>query len=267
MSEVNKGRRTARENVSKNPGRGPRPPEDQAEIRPVIEHLLIAGASDTEIARQTGVDRKAVSHLRKTSARPAEKDHFGHVQHGPEDDRVQAEILRLRAEGLTYVQIAEEVGLSWNSVRARLRMAYKSYMETQRDHVAGRQHADIEMMRNELLEVIIRDYREDMEAVLNEDEQWDELDSSGFRNVLQRAYERGRKNQDSKFKAMEVLIRLMDREAKLFGLDAADQLNVNVSHTIKPEAIGLLTELKARQAQINDVVEAEIVDDFTLGEI
>lgn len=264
---MSKSRKPARENIDPNHGTGARSEEDNAEIRPVIEHLLIANASDTEIARVVGIDRKAVAHLRKSTARkPLKNAMTGQIQKGQESDRLTGEILRLRAEGLSYVEIADQVGLSWTSVRARLRVAYKDYMLEMRDAVAGRQVADLEVVRNELLEVIIRDHREDMEAVMEDGETWDEMDSSGMRRLLEKAYEKGRKNQDTKFRAMEVLLKLMDREAKLYGLDADKNVNVNHNITVNPAAIPLLQRLEQRE--LDNVVEAEIIEaEFELGNL
>ena len=172
-----------RELIEQNKGRGERSKQDQAETRPVIEHLIIAGATDSEIAKQTGLDRKAVAHHRKTSARPVDRDHLGHVQKGPEEDRLQAEILRLRAEGLTYVEIAEEVGLGWTSVRSRLRNEYANYLKEKREEVAGRQAADLEIARMEILEIIIRDYREDSTQLMSDDESLEEMDGDGLKRL------------------------------------------------------------------------------------
>lgn len=257
---TNKGRRPARENIDPNATNN-RSEADRAEVYPVIEHLLIQNLSDTEIAKITGVDRKAVAHLRKTSARKPVMGPQGHVQKGQESDRLNGEILRLRAEGLNYVEIAEQVGLSWTSVRARLRVAYKDYMLEMRDAVAGRQVADLEVVRNELLEIIIR--ADDMELSLEEFE--DELAEGNYANLIKKVQDKARTSQDYKFKAMEVLLKLLDREAKLYGLDADKTMNVNHNIKVEPAAIELLGRLENRQ--IDDTIDGEVVEDWDMGNL
>ncbi len=254
-------RKPARENIDPKPGNN-RSGADREEFRPVVEHLIIQNLNDSEIARITGIDRKAVAHLRKSSARQAEKHPVtGTVVAGPESDRLTGEILRLKAEGLTYVEIAEEVGLSWTSVRARLRNAYRDYMLEQRDAVAGRQVADIEVMRNDLLEVIIRE-----NATTDLNDVMDDLAEGDYASALKKVHDAAIKTQDAKFRAMELMIRLMDREAKLYGLDADKTMNVNHNIKVEPQAIELLNRLE--KTQLDNTIEGEIVEeDWDMGNL
>ncbi len=256
-------RKPARENIAPK-GTNNRSEADREEFRPVVEHLIIQNLNDTEIAKITGIDRKAVAHLRKTSARPAEKNGIGMVTRGSESDRVTGEILRLKAEGLSYVEIAEEVGLSWTSVRSRLRNAYRDYMIEQRDAVAGRQVADIEVLRNELLEIIIRD---DCDIEITVDEIEIALQEGAYGSIIKKVSEKNKAALEAKFKAMEVLLKLMDREAKLYGLDADKTMNVNHNIKVEPQAIELLSRLE-KTREIDNTVDAEVVEeDWTMGNL
>lgn len=259
MSE-NPGRKRARNNIAPmSEAKNNRSPEDREEFIPVVEHLIIQGLNDSEIAREVGIDRKAVAHLRKT-ARPAKKNPLGMVQRGIENDRVNYEILRLNAEGLTYVQIAEEVGLSWDTVRSRLRKEFAKALESKREEVAGRQVADMEIMRMELLEIIIRSNDDGFDT-----ESFVEMIHEGeFTAAIKKISEKATKTQDAKFKAMETLLKLLEREAKLFNTDADKTVNINHNIKVEPEAIALLNRIEQRN-QIDNVIDAEVITDFEMG--
>lgn len=254
----NPARRPARENIEKNKGPGERSVEDQIELHPVIEHLIIQGMTDTQIAKEVGIDRKAVANLRKTARATELHPISGQVRRGAESARVDAEILRLAGMGMSYLDIAQEVNLSYQTVRARMTRQYKEYLADQREIAGARQTADIEMMRNELLEIIIRDNS----GEVDQDMIMQALESGDFQSLGKKMSDKAKGELESKFKAMEILIKLMDRESKTFGLDAAANINVN-HNIILPETIGLLNDLKQRE--IGNVVEAEIIEDFDLG--
>lgn len=257
----------ARELVQRRERAAGRPPAAETEaLAPIIYQHITDGLTDTEIARLTGVDRKAVAYYRTKSQRPVRKTSIGHVPGGAEGDRALAEMMRLFGEGLTYLQIAEQLGLSYQTVRAKLSKAYASYLESIKETVAGRQYADIQMMKEELLEIIIRDHAEELKALQDQAEGIDEFDEFSVHSLVEKAFQKGRKNVDTKFKAMEVFLKLMEREAKIFGIDAASQ--VNVSHTVKvdPSAIPLLARIEEKRAGDDDVLDAEIVEEeFDLG--
>lgn len=259
MTAAERARRAPRD--IRTPGRGRPLKEETEERRPVIEQYIAEGMKDAEIAALVGVDRKAVGYIREHTSRPARKNGIGHIQPGTEATRADAEIMRLYGEGLTYVQIAEEIGLSYANVRARLTRAYAAYADKIKDTVAGRQYADIQMMKEELLEIIIRDAKEDLEALREEGDGIDEFDALAVHALIEKAFQKGRKNIDTKFKAMEVFLKLCEREAKIFGIDAAS--NVNVSHTVRvePEAIELLGRLERARAAQSDIIDAEVIDE------
>ncbi len=262
---TNKGRKPVRETIEQNKGPGERSLEDQLQLHPVVEQLIIQGLNDSEIARQTGLDRKAVAHLRKKT-RPAKRHPVtGGVSRGPESARVDGEILRLSAMGLSYVEIAEQLDVSWSTVRARLTKQYKEYLKGQREIAGARQTADIEMMRVELLEIIIRD---DADVEINQDEIMDALSNGEYGDILRKLSAKNKAAIEAKFKAMEVLIKLMDREAKNFGLDAASNVNVNHNVTVNPESIELLQRLKTRHQEIDNTIDAEVIDvEFDMDEL
>ncbi len=254
-------RKPLRENLG--PAQTRRPDEERDEIAASVYALLTQGLNDTQIGERLGISRKAVAYYRKKSSGVAKKSPLGMVQRGTENDRVQFEILRLHYEGLTYVEIAEQVGLSWETVRARLRKEMAKGLADKRDEVAGQAFADMQVMRLELLDIIIRS---DTDIDIDHDEMIEALSEGKYDTILEKVSNKNKAALEAKFKAMEVLIKLMDREAKQFGTNA-DQ-NVNVNHNVKvdPQAIELLGRLEQVQ-EIDNVVDAEVVDDFNMGNL
>lgn len=256
---TNKGRRTVKENIEQNKGPGERSEHDKLELYPVIEHLIIQGLNDTQIAKETGIDRKAVAHIRKQSRPAVRHPVTDMVKRGPESDRVDAEILRLASLGMTYVEIAEQVELSWTTVRVRLTKQYKQYLESQREIAGARQVADMEIMRNQLLEIIIKIDDDEIDMADIDDA----LANGDYKSLLKKVSDKAKNSQDSKFKAMEILIKLLADERKMFGLDAAANINVNHNVKVDPQTIDLLQRIEKRA--VENVVEAEIIDDDDFG--
>lgn len=265
MTEEDKGaaRLPLREVAPWSEGRG-RPTKEQQEAKQgEFEALVVLGLNNSEIARRLGVTLKTVRKWRHQSNRPVTRMDQRPQIKKTDVDRFNAEALRLYSEGLTYVEIAEALGVSYVTVRNRLKVVYKEYAIKMRDEIAGQQFADIQMMKAELLELIVRDHREDLQQIVNEGSAIDIDDDAAIKVLAEKAFNKGRKNVDTKLAAIDRYVKLMEREAKLFGADAAERLDVNVQHTVKPEAIELLQRLEGRA--VENAVDAEIIEDFDLG--
>lgn len=250
-------RKPVRENLDE-PSRH-RSETDKMEYHPVVHYYIEqTDLSSTEIAKIVGIDRKAVDAMKAKSHREAMMDPTGRVQKGWENDRVNAEIMRLHYEELSYIEIAEQVGLSWQTVRSRLSKEFAKNMEKKREFVAGRQYADLEVLRNELLEVILNTKGDSFDA----SDAMEMLADGRVADLIEMVEKKAKKSQDARFKAMELLLKTMEREGKLFGVD---QNNLSITHTMKiePESIELLQRIK-KTREIEDVVEAEVVEDFDM---
>ncbi len=235
--------------------------EAQEEFHPVVLYYVTqTDLNDTEISKITGIDRRTIGKLKTQAMKPAQKDHFGRVQKGPENDRVNAEIMRLNAEGLTYLQIAEQVGLSWQSVRSRLSKQFSKAMEQKRDDIAGRQWADMEVLRNEMLEIALSTSGEDFDM----NDAMEMLGDGRVEDLLEMVKKKAKSGLDSRFKAVELILKISEREAKLFDID---KNSVTVNHNIRvdPEAVELMQRLKKRE--ISDTIEGQVVDDEEMGSL
>lgn len=254
-------RQSVKENLE-DLGRNNKAVEAQEEFHPLVYHYVEnTDLNDSEISRITGIDRRTIGKLKTQSSKPATLDHFGRVRKGAENDRVNSEILRLYGEGLTYLEVAEQVGLSWQSVRARLSKQFSQHMEKKRDDVAGRQYADLEIIRNELLEIIINTDKDSFDSA----DATEMLADGRVSDLIEMVEKKAKKSQDSRFKAIELLLKTMEREGKLFGVD---QNSVTVNHNIRvePEAIELMQRLKKRE--VSDAIEAEVIENYeVMGEL
>ncbi len=234
------------------------------EMMPILEQYFMEGLNNKQIAKLMGCSADAVANWRKKSVRPPHKavargDKAPIVRGSAEQDRTQAEILRMYAEGMTYLEIAKEIGLSYATVRARLMKAYKQYAEEQRDHLAGRQLADINVMKEKLLAMMMKPgapsygRRKKSEDGEIEPEQDNQSDGTEYLHL---------KDADAFTKLVDAMVRVMDREARLFGLDAANKVELSGTIKVDPEAIQLLAKIKEiRHEGSNDVVDAELVPD------
>lgn len=239
-------------------GAGRRPAAQTEEMMPVFEQMVVDGFTNKEIAERLGVSIRTITEWRKKVTREPRRNSTGHIV-GTENAKLTADCVRLFSAGLTYLQIAEEVGVSYETVRSRLGKAYATYMESQRDTVAGRQYADLQVLKAELLELILRDHMEDLEAVMS-DELRDPDDDQGWRSLIEKAFNKGRKNTDTKLAAVDRYLKVLDREAKLFGIDQ-NNMNITVNHRVDPATITLLQRLEGAQSDPDDIVDADIVDD------
>lgn len=239
-------------------GAGRRSDAETVDMMPVFEEMVINGHTNKEIAERLGVSVRTITDWRKKVTREPRRNATGHIV-GTENAKLTSDCLRLFSSGLTYLQIAEEVGVSYETVRARLSKAYASFMESQRDSVAGRQYADLQVLKAELLELIIRDHMEDLNALAN-DNDVDIEDEQGMRSLIEKAFNKGRKNSDTKLAAIDRYLRVLEREAKLFGIDQ-NNVNVTVNHRVDPATITLLQRLEESQSQPDDIIDGDIVDD------
>lgn len=68
-------------------------------------------------------------------------------------------------------------------------------------------------------------------------------------------------------KSSNAMVRLLERESKLYGLDEPVKVtgNLDVEHTLSPEIEAMLESVKQRKdnarAQLDNIVDAEIVED------
>ncbi len=214
----------------------------EEKLRFAMEQCFVDGLADHIIGEKLGVSIVVVKDHRRRTARNARKDGTNHVVNSEvEESRLQGEIIRLYSQGLTYAAISKEVGLNYKSVRARLLASYATFAERERDAMAGRQLADINMTREKLLDAITLF---DFEKSVEENGYVSSRDVEAFSRLV------------------ESLNRLMEREAKLFGIDAAQKIDANIN-IVAPEAIELLARLKAHQGEvstaIDNIVEGEIV--------
>lgn len=245
---------------------GGRPTSERSEVLKEQALALFAlGRNNSQIAREIGVTVKTVRKWRAEASRPEpERNSVGQIV-GANNDLMTAEMIRMyQSEDKTYVQIAEELGVSYVTVRNRLKNVYAEYAAKMKEELVGKTFADFQVMKEELLAIIIRDASEEIGQARAELEAVDPEDTISFEAVIEKAYNKGRRNTDTKFKAMEVYIKIAEREAKLFGHDAASQMNINHTVKVEPEAIDLLQRINASRETQPDVIDVEIVSDEPL---
>lgn len=175
------------------------------------------------------------------------------------------DMVQLFEENTPVQEIARQVGLATSTTRKMLNKFYAGHFEKNRSSIAGSQYADIQMMKEEMLEFILKDAGHELVQFVKsaEAEGTDLSDSAKVNQLIEKAFNKGRKSFDTKAKAMEVYLKLLDREAKLSGVDAATNVNVNHRVKVEPQAIELLQRLQ----QTQEIVDGEVVADDTVLEL
>lgn len=201
--------------------------------------------------------------IRTDAARASGPKHTTATKDLEPKQAMMVEMIDLLEQGVPMQDIAKSVGVSTATVRKHLNRFYAAHFEKNRSQIAGSQYADIQMIKEELLEFILKDAGDELKQFMAQVQAQDvDLDDQAQRSqIIEKAFNKGRKSFDTKAKAMEVFLKYLDREAKLSGVDAAANVNVNHRVKIEPQAIELLQRIQQTH-EISDAIEGEVVENF-----
>lgn len=243
----------------------PNPSPFNDEKKAILDRMMIEGATNAAMAKELGVSLRTLSNWKQKASRKARRTPANRIP-SKEKRWVMGEACRLWGEGLNFIQIGKELGLAASTVANYVQPAVQQFFEDKRDGVAASQYADLQLLKNELREIIHADHKEDIEALQAQGEVIDLDDSTSLNKLVERAYQKGRKNIDTKLMAIDRYMKILDREAKLVGTDADTNLNINHNVSVAPEAIELLSLLQNRNT--NNVIDGELVPNhLELGNI
>jgi hypothetical protein len=128
-------------------------------------------------------------------------------------------VVELRTEGKTFLEIAEELGVSVGTVHKDFEATIEHIAEPAVTEYRARQGAELRMMREVVQDVVQRRHLAINVAGVVRDEQGNPL-----------------KDEMPVLAAVDRLLKISDREAKLYGLDARPE--IQITGTLSYEIVG-----------------------------
>lgn len=151
-----------------------------------------------------------------------------------EDMRLAAEAASLRSSGLSYESIAQRQGCSISTAHSRVQRALKAVVQE-----AGSELRDLELQRLDLLWRVAQGEMLREHPVVNQGRVIRGEDGEPLKDAMPR------------LAALNALLKIQDRRAKLMGLDAAVKADVRVSNGVDRSIeqfaaeFGIMAELAA----------------------
>lgn len=163
-------------------------------------------------------------------------------------ERREAETVQMyedRKAGMTLQEIGDKFGITKGAVFNRIRKYSTEIVETAADSYRDHEIEKLDEMETKLWEIVgKKHYRVDHGKLIV-------LGQEGEEEVLS--------DDEPIMKAIDRLLKVMERRAKLLGLDNPVKQDVNVSvETRDEELLGILDQVRKRN---EDIVEAEVVED------
>jgi hypothetical protein len=158
----------------------------------------------------------------------------------PETAKQDAEAARLRAQGLTYRQIADTMGLSGKAVAyASVQRCLADTLGPPAEELRTLEGERLDDMTRRLHEIIVAEHIVIQHGKIVRDKDGEPL-----------------KDHDPVLKAITVLLRVSESRRKLFGLDVATKADVTI-HQVDTDDLALVQIIRDAQAR-NDIAETQL---------